>query len=203
MENSHPVARLSIHRSFGAGRSSVYRLDSLRKILPLRLVAGFAYACWSISTGNPQFTPITDRYHRRFGDVIDHQPRGPRFIILTPKGSRRVEASRSIAWPRSALVNSIYNRRIRGLNRKHHSSTRSLSGPQIAFPVSAHTVAIFSDIMAERSQRGPDRAGYRKHNLVHSKARLLHRPDRSQVIGLRLLETEGRVQSYLFTESRR
>ena|GEM_PF-4833282 len=50
-----------------AGRSNVYRPALRRKILLLRFVAGFAYACWSISTGNAQFTYITDRY---LGDMM-------------------------------------------------------------------------------------------------------------------------------------
>jgi hypothetical protein len=69
-------------------------------------------------------------------------------------------------------VNSIYNRRYRGPELHRSFSARPLSGPQIAFPVLAHTVSMFSGITAERSRSVSDRARRQEYDLLHSKTRL-------------------------------
>jgi hypothetical protein len=53
-------------------------------------------------------------------------------------------------------------------------------GTQIAFPVLAHTVAIFGDETAERSRSVSDRARRQEYDLLHSNKRLTYAAARFQ-----------------------
>jgi|GEM_PF-3290354 hypothetical protein len=77
-----------------------------------------------------------------------------------------------------------YSQRSESLGHQTPLDTTCKFGTQIAYPVLAHAVAIFSDTTAERSRSVFDRVRRQEYDLLHSKARLFKRTDRHQHFSL-------------------